>query len=115
MKRLAIIAALILGITAPALAETYNYACHEQDDGHLYAAKLDTGNRTLTWRGSVYKNVRDISGANVNECAKECFGDNNRIILRTATQGVATLQVLAGTGPGDDGMEEFECDLVRQK
>lgn len=105
LQALILAAALAAGIASPALAETRNYACHQQDDAHLYAAKLDTRNKTLTWRGSVYRNLKEVAADCPN---KECFfatgRDGARAELRTATDGVAYLQA---------GLEEADCDLVR--
>jgi hypothetical protein len=77
---------------------------------------MDTTKKTITWRGTVYRNAKSLSrGIDGEDCPKYCFG-NDRIVLSTATQGVATLSVAVGSGrPGDDGApEEFECDAVRK-
>jgi hypothetical protein len=118
MKTLLTAAALVVAITTSAVAETYNYACKIDSNGntHLYAAKIDTKARTLTWRGSVFQNLKASGG---DDCAaKYCFEATRRdltVTVNTATQGAATLQVV-GTKPGDDGiLEDVECDLVRNK
>jgi hypothetical protein len=116
MKTLLTVAALAVAITTSAVAETYTYACKVETNGntHLYAAKIDTKARTLTWRGSAFKNLKGSGG---DDCAaKYCFEATRRdftVTVQTATQGAATLQV--GTKPGSDGLlEEAECDLVRK-
>jgi hypothetical protein len=114
LKPLALAAVLI---ASPAMADTYTYACHERDSAHLYAAKIDSNKKTLTWRGSVYRNLKLVGGGDV-DCAKDAYQATRRdgatAALCTATQGVATLQVLVGSAPGGDGVEELECDLVRE-
>jgi hypothetical protein len=100
-------AGIALAMLSPALAETYTYACQVKDGPlvHLYAAKFDASKHTLTWRGTVYKNVEQDLGCD----AKACFSDGNKkITLSTATQGVASLSVVSGA----DGVEEFNCDAV---
>ena len=120
LKTLTAAALALTMLVAPACAETYNYACKvsgvepNPNNTYLYSAKIDTTKNTITWRGTVYKNAKRTFKVDGEECAKWCFG-NNKIMLSTATQGVATLSVTLGTGrPGDDGApEEFDCDLVR--
>jgi hypothetical protein len=93
-------------LVAPAYARTYNYACqvkNEKGDATLYSAKLDTIKKTITWRGTVYKNIKATYGEACE--AKACF-ENEKIGLYTATQGAATLSVKPGN-------EEYDCDLVR--
>jgi len=114
--------AALLAMVASASAETYTYACQvtgEQpnpNNTYLRSAVMDTTKKTITWRGVTYKNAksasRDLDG---EQCAKYCFG-NDRIMISTATQGVATLSVIAGSGRlGEDALpEEFECDAVRK-
>jgi hypothetical protein len=112
VKKLLLTGVCLLALCGHGYAETYTYACQVQDNAgntHLYRANLDTGNHTITWRGSVYRNVKQV----VADCAKACFG-NGRVLLSTATQGVASLSVLVGTAPGGDGVEEFDCDLVHK-
>ena len=117
MKTLLTAAALVVAITTSAVAETYNYACQvkdERDNVHLYAAKIDTKARTLTWRGTVFANLKGG-----DDCgAKYCFEATRRdltVTVHTATQGAATLQVI-GTKTGSDGiLEDADCDLVRNK
>jgi hypothetical protein len=107
-----LLAAALIATALPASAATYTYACKVNDGPktHLHSAALDLTKHTITWRGKVYRNVKQF-----NCEARACFGDGNRISLNTATQGVATLGVLSGTAPGADGIEEFECDLVIPK
>jgi hypothetical protein len=110
MRKLLMITAAAVCIAAPASAETFNYACHVKDDYHLFAAKVDTTKNTLTWKGSVYKNLV----AN-HDCARmgwRATGKNARALLCVATQGVADLTINYG-GPGTDGVEELDCDQVR--
>ena len=79
MKTLLTAAALVVAITTSAAAETYNYACKVKDrtdNTHLYAAKIDTKARTLTWRGTVFKNLK--FGAAISDCAKYCFEATQR-------------------------------------
>jgi hypothetical protein len=109
---LSLTAAALLVSTAAHAGEVYNYACHRPDDFKLYAAKLDLTNKTITWNGSVYRNLKSLT----YDCAKACFQATNRngmVVLSTATQGVASLTV-SGGGPGSDGEEELECDVVRK-
>jgi hypothetical protein len=117
MKKLLTAVAIVLSIAAPAHADTFTYACKIEDGPrvHLYSAVLDLTKHTITWRGKVYQNVKstlkDVDG---EDCAKDCFGNSKNIQMSTATQGVATLYILAGTAPGGDGVEQFECDLVNK-
>jgi hypothetical protein len=114
-------AVALLAMIGSANAETYTYACQvtgvepNPNNTYLYSAKMDTTKNTITWRGTVYKNAKRVFKIDGEECPKYCFG-NSKIMLSTATQGVATLSVAVGTGrPGDDGApEEFECDVVRR-
>ncbi len=107
MKKLLLAGATLLALSGQGYAGTYTYACQVVDAGtgnvHLYSAILDTNKQTITWRGTVYRNVKDVSG-NIDECAKGCFA-KGAVRLSTATQGVATLSV---------GGAEFDCDLVRK-
>jgi hypothetical protein len=117
MRTLITMLILAASITS-AHASVYNYACHAPDDFKLHAAKIDTAKRTITWRGTVYKNLKTtIDDGSGEKCAKVCFeatGRDGVASLETATQGAATLSVSFWRGPGDDGINEFECDLVRQ-
>lgn len=117
MTKLLSTAALLLALASPALAETYNYACQvslvypNPERIYLHSAKIDTTKGTITWRGTVYKNAKTALTVYGEDCAKWCFG-NRKIMLSTATQGVATLAVPQAAGRPDD--EVFECDLVRK-
>jgi hypothetical protein len=118
VKKLLIALATTVALVAPANAEVYTYACQvtgvepNPNNTYLYSAKMDTTKNTITWRGTVYKNAKQIFKIDGEDCPKYCFG-NSKIMLSTATQGVATLSVAAGTGrPGDD-WNEFDCDAVR--
>src|SRR5215831_19938077 len=98
LKPLAI-AALSIAILTPAHAEIYTYACQVPDERgnvHLYSAKLDTGNRTITWRGKVFKNLKHLDGCKQKYQATS--SDGHFAELCTATQGVATLEATFG-GP----------------
>jgi hypothetical protein len=110
MMRAICLLGVLLAVT-PAYAGTVNYACHGDEALPLYSAKLDLGKHTLTWRGKTYRNIKRIY--NNTECSKDCF-ENDRVRLTTATDGIATLAITFGTGPGDDGAEFFECDVVRE-
>lgn len=112
MKKYLIAACLALA-AVPAHAQTYVYACHEEDDSHLHAATLDLGKHTLTYGGHVYRNVKEIMPLSEEECAKNCYGDpKHSIVLATATQGYATLTI-TGTAPLADGFYRVECNLVQ--
>jgi hypothetical protein len=118
MKKLMLTTAALLALaTTAATADTFTYACKVEDGPrtHLYSAVLDLTKHTITWRGKIYTNVKptfeDVDG---KDCAKECFGNSKNIHLSTATQGVATLSILAGVAPGGDGAEQFDCDLVHK-
>jgi hypothetical protein len=116
MTKLLTIAAVSIALIAPAAAyaDTYTYACKVKDEAtsnvHLYSAKLDLGKHTITWRGHVYKNVKPVfTSGDGKDCGKECFGNSKDVSLDIATQGVATLSVIY---PGDDQVEQFDCDQV---
>jgi hypothetical protein len=117
MKKLFLAAAIAFAMVVPANAKVYNYACHYPDDFKLHAAKVDTAKKTITWKGFVYKNLKEVTTTmDGGECPKVCFqatGRDGIAALNTATQGVASLSVSFG-GPGTDGVDEAECDLVRQ-
>ena len=113
------VGAMLALLVSNAQAATFVYTCHYQDDSKLYSAKLDTTKKTLTWRGSVCENLKDVTAQQgVDECAKQCFQavrrDGATAALSTATQGVASLTVGVGKAPGNDGVDEVDCDLVRQ-
>ena len=118
MKRLAIIAAALLITISGAHARTLLYACrYGGDDSKLYSAKLDLSKKTITWQGSIYNNLKEISGSvSTDDCAKQCFVAKRRdgapARLDTATQGVASLTVLVGKT--SDKVEVLDCDLVRE-
>ena len=108
MKNILLAGCVMLALCGQGYAEIFTYACRVRsepnNDFHLYSAILNTSKNTITWRGTVYRNVKPIGQDNVNECAKECFG-NGKVRLNTATQGVADLSV---------GKDTFDCDLVRK-
>ena len=113
--------------SGPALAETYNYACKvdrtpPNNGVHVYSLKIDTKAKTMTCRGTTFRNMKDWADDRSGEtCAKYCFEathpKHRDITMRidTATQGGAYLKVEA-TKPGDDGiLEEADCDMIREK
>jgi hypothetical protein len=114
MKRITLTLVALAAFVVNAQAETFTYACKVDPDGRSYlqAVKIDTTKKTLTWRGSVYGNLKP----NLN-CAKMGFDavrkDGAGATLCIATQGVADLQILVGTAPLGDGIEQLECDQVR--
>jgi len=106
----------MMALLSSAQATTFVYGCRSQDDSKLYSAKLDTAKHTLTWRGSVYENLKDITAeVGLDFCAKQCFRASRRdgaiAVLDTATQGVATLTT---SEKNQEGGTEFDCDLLRQ-
>jgi hypothetical protein len=111
MKTIITIAAVLAMTVNAATADVYAYACKVTDTAtenvHLYAAKLDTGKRTFTFRGVTYGNLR----SNDTDCKMlfRATSRNGAIELCTATQGVATLTVT-----GSKGADEFDCDIVRR-
>jgi hypothetical protein len=121
MTKTILTATAIAFLATSALAETYNYACQVDNTPpnngvHLYALKIDTKAKTLTWQGKTFKNLKtsDTAGWKVEDCAKYCFeatSSNGAIaFVSTATQGVASLSIEYKKGPG--GIE-FDCEMVR--
>jgi hypothetical protein len=115
-----LLAAAALALFATSVqAEVYNYACKVDNTPpnngvHLYALKIDTKAKTLTWRGTVFKNLKSsgTGGLKTQDCAKYCFeatGRDTDAFVSTATQGYASLSI-EGHGPG--GIE-FDCEMVR--
>jgi hypothetical protein len=108
MKKMLLAGCAVLALCGQGYAETYTYACQVREaatgNTHLYSAVLDLSKHTITWRGKVYRNVKEDVSGNPDTCAKECFG-NAAVRLSTATQGVADLSV---------GGNDFDCDLLRQ-
>jgi hypothetical protein len=105
-------AAVLLTATTIAHARVYNYGCQTTDvrgNTRLYTAKLDTSKRTITWRGRMYKNLKELDSCKAEFEATASNGDT--VHLCTATQGVADLTVNFGQ-PGDDGVEEVECNII---
>jgi hypothetical protein len=122
-----LLAAALALLATSAVAETYNYAC--QVDGtppnngvHLYALKIDTKAKTLTWQDRTFKNLKWTGNGlkpDAEACAKYCFEATRqdqtgiaRAFVSTATQGVASLSIDYVKGPGG---AEFECEMVRDK
>jgi hypothetical protein len=115
-KLLAIAAALIATLMpAIAHATVYNYGCRTTDERgntQLYIAKLDTGKRTITWRGKVFKNLKQLDGC---KAEFEATASNGNIVnLCTATQGVADLNVSSGPSGDEDIEHNVECNVVRE-
>jgi hypothetical protein len=107
------VGAMLALLVSNTQAATFVYACKYQDDSKLYSAKLDMTKHTLTWRGSVYSNVKNLSGhVSTDECARDCYrgtrSDGGTAVLNVATQGVADLTVSVEPNAAID------CDLVRQ-
>jgi hypothetical protein len=104
-------AAIAAAITTVAHARVYNYGCQTTDErgnAQLFVAKLDTGKRTITWRGKVYKNLKELDSC---KAEFEATASNGEVAhLCTATQGVADLSV---GQPGNDVVEEAECNIIR--
>jgi len=120
MKRFlfALLAAVALVDTAN--ASVHNYACRVKDEAtgifNFYSLKIDTVIRTIMWRGSTFKNLKE---GNVGEdCAKYCFkairSNGDVAFIRTATQGAANL-LITYNRPGEAAIDEFDCDMVRDK
>jgi hypothetical protein len=110
-KKLIIAGMLLASVCSPALAETFNYACHLRDDYHLFAVKIDTTARTLIAKGRVFRNL-----VTNRDCAKTGWTatiKGGAAMFCAATQGVGDLTITSGT-PGADGVDEYDCDLVRQ-
>jgi len=106
----------MLALLSSAQATTFVYGCRYEDDSKLYSAKLDTTKHTLTWRGSVYEKLKDITAeSGLDLCAKQCFRATRRdgaiALFDIATQGVASLTTLE---KNQEGGTEFDCDLLRQ-
>ena len=119
MKTLLATALTVALLVTTAHAEVITYACKRLggvDEYKVFEAKLDTTKKTLTWDGHTYRNVKETYNGG-DGCAKACFRATDRhgsISLETATQGVASLTETYG-GPGTDGVDEADCDILRKK
>jgi hypothetical protein len=119
IKTLFATAAVLAVFTSQVSAETYDYACkvdHTPPNNgvHVYGVKINTKAKTLTWRGGVYNNLSTDT-----PCGKYGFfatrRDGTNALLCGMTQGVATLQIGRGPLKQDEGGDEFDCDLIRDK
>jgi hypothetical protein len=89
-------------------ASIYPYICKTTDERgntQMYTAKLDLGRNTITWRGKVFSNLEQMDGCKA--AYRATSRDGSTAELCTATQGVADLVVT-----GDDGSDEFECNII---
>ena len=89
-------------------ASVYPYICKTTDERgntQMYTAKLDLGRNTITWRGKVFSNLEQMDGCKA--AYRATSRDGSTAELCTATQGVADLVVT-----GDDGSDEFECNII---
>ena len=120
MKRIAVALLASVALMGTANASVYNYACRVKDEAtgifYFYSLKIDTVTRTVIWRGSTFKNLKE---GNVGEdCAKYCFkatrSNGDVAFISTATQGVASLTITYNR-PGEAPIDEFDCDMVREK
>ena len=95
------IAATGLALATPALAaaETYTYTC--KANHKTSPVKLDMDYATLTWRGTVY---RDLKRVVCDQAGYQAISEGVTAELCTATQGVADLTI---------GKATFECQLNR--
>jgi hypothetical protein len=67
MKRRIIAAvALMAAIATSAQAESYIYICRVPSAHKSYPVKLDIDNATLIWRGTTFRNLRQVGGAEPN-------------------------------------------------
>src|SRR5262249_14382492 len=116
MRKLLAIAAL-LACTTAADARAYNYACNVPDEAtgntRLHPLKIETVKRTITWRGSTFKNLKEGNITRGGEdCAKYCFlairSNGDVAFVSTATQGVASLSITR-SGKAPIG---FEGDMI---
>jgi hypothetical protein len=103
-RKLALATAVAL-TSFTACAEVYPYACKVKDDRgntHLYAVVLDTGKRTITWNGQVFRNLKEVDDCKANYTARDRNGVEVELCI--ATQGVATLTY--------ERVTEYECDYI---
>jgi hypothetical protein len=116
MRQLLAIAAL-LACTTAAHARVYNYACNVPDEAtgntRLHPLRIDTAKRTITWRGSTFKNLKE--GNVGGDCAKYCFqatrSNGDVAFISTATQGVANLMITYNRSE-EAPIDEFDCDMI---
>lgn len=93
--------ALVSAITSPALADSYTYMCRVPRDHNSYPVTVDEDNGTLTWRGAVFRNLKQVEGCRVKY---QATSDGVTAELCTATQGVADLTI---------GKASFDCQMTR--
>lgn len=88
---------LVLMLSTPSFADSYTYQCRV---GHKwYPVTVNEDKGTLTWRGMVFHDLKQIEGCRQSYQATR---DGVTATLCTATQGVADLTV---------GKEHFECQM----
>jgi hypothetical protein len=122
MRKLLAIAAL-LACTTAAHARVYNYACNVPDgvtgNARLHHLKIDTAKHTITWRGSIFTNLKDSNDKKVGyDCVKYCFqatrSNGDVAFISTATQGVADLMITYNRS-GEAPIDEFNCDMIQDR
>jgi hypothetical protein len=86
MKRIIAAAALMAAIATSVHAESYTYMCRVPSAHKSYPVKVDIDNATLTWRGTTFRNLRQVEG-----CRAKYQATLNGVTaeLCTATQGAA--------------------------
>ena len=101
MKRIITRAALVVAITSPAFADTFTYMCRVRDQ-KSYPVTVNVASGTLTWRGAVSRNLKQVSG----DCRYTYRATRNGVTaeLCTATQAVGDLTI---------GKASFECQMAR--
>jgi hypothetical protein len=62
MRMLIATAALTATIATSVHAENYTYMCRVPNEHKSYPLKLDIDNGTLTWRGTMFRNLRQVDG-----------------------------------------------------
>ena len=88
-------------IAMPAQAGTsYVYQCH--GGGIVGIAKVDEDRGTLTWRGTVYRDVKQVESG----CKAEFQATSNGVTAKlcAATKGVTDLKI---------GKAQFDCQMRR--
>jgi hypothetical protein len=88
----ALVAALTNAMSA--YADTYTYMCRIAHK--TLPVTLDTDKNTITWRGTTFRDVKQVEG----DCKAEYKASG--VDLCTATQGVANLRI---------GKSDFECQM----
>jgi hypothetical protein len=95
--------ALMATIATSVHAESYTYMCWVPNDHKVYPLRVNEDNRTLTWRGTIFQNLRAGDG-----CKYKYLATRNGVTaeLCTATQGVADLTI---------GEATFDCQNIAVK